>query len=135
MACCDYFAQQGAHVIITPKLHYKDPLYKLIYNSLDNTEFWGRCPDFSVNGVWYEHEGYNESKELESQKKKSDTFCNMLRRGVRQSDRIIVEDCGVGRFFAKRTIYNRIRFEHQNISEVYIRTSDSLELLYKKGEG
>jgi len=58
----------------------------------------------------------------------------MMKRGVKQSNRVIVEDCGVGRFYAKRTIYNRIHFEQQNIYEVYIRTTSGLELLYKKEE-
>ena len=58
-----------------------------------------------------------------------------MTRGVKQSDRIIVEDCFVSRFFAKRMIYNRIRFKNQNITEVYIKTADGFELLYKKGEG
>ena len=59
----------------------------------------------------------------------------MLNRGIKQSEKIIVEDCGVGRFYAKSSIYNRVHFEHQSISEVYIRTPAGLELLYKKGEG
>jgi hypothetical protein len=112
-----------------------NPLYEAIYSSLKGTHYWGRCPDFNVNGVWYEHEGYDINKDLTDRKKRADTFSEMMTRGVRQSDRIIVEDCGVGHYYAKRNIYNRIHFERQNISEVYIRTAESLELLYKKGAG
>jgi len=67
--------------------------------------------------------------------KEYETYCKMLTRGLKQSDKIIIEDCGVSRFYAKRRIYNRIHFVHQNISEVYIRTGETLELLYRKGEG
>ena len=59
----------------------------------------------------------------------------MMKRGIKQSERIVVEDCGVSRFFAKRTIYNRFHYEKLNISEVYIRTESGLEPLCKKGEG
>jgi len=43
--------------------------------------------------------------------------------------------CNVGRFYAKRHIYNRINVEKQNITEVFIRSENGLEVLYSKGEG
>ena len=133
-ACCDYFAQQGAHVIITPRFGETigNPDYQTIYASLKNTQYWGRCPDFSVNGVWYEHEGYDESKDLSNLKKKASTFSKMISRGLKQSNRIIVEDCGAGHSYASRNIYNRVQLERQNIEEIYLKTSDGLSLLYKK---
>ena len=79
--------------------------------------------------------GIRQEKRFNRQEKRANTFSKMMTRGIKQSDKIIVEECGVGRFYAKYSIYNRIHFEHQNISEVYIRTADGLELLYKKGEG
>ena len=114
-ACCEYFAQQGKYVLITPSFTgdtLKNPNYHKIYASLMGTPYWSKCPDFLVysaehkDGVWYEHEGYDTKKDLTDRQKRADTFCWMMKRGVKQSDRIIVEDCGVGRFFAKRTIYN-----------------------------
>ena len=78
---------------------------------------------------------FDETKDLTIPAKRADTFSLMMRRGVKQSERIVVEDCNVGRYYAKRNIYNRIHFEHQNISEVYIRTDKGLELLYQKREG
>ena len=136
-ACCDYFARQGAKTLITPRYNATtvNTEYEIVYASLKGTEYWGRCPDFCVNGVWYEHEGYDETKDLTNPNKRADTFSKMMNRGLKQSDRLIVEDCGVGRRWAKKTIYNRVTYENQNITEVYIRTSDSLELLYKKEAG
>jgi len=136
-ACCEYFAMQGKRVVITPRFTVTtvNEEYIAIYASLRGTPYWGKCPDFCVDGVWYEHEGYDKNKDLTDRQKKADSFCWMMKRGLKQSGRVIVEDCGVGRFFAKRTIYNRIHIERQNISEVYIRTDKGLELLYKKGEG
>ena len=133
-ACCEYFAQQGKHVIITPRFHATtvNAEYEAIYSSLKGTPYWGKCPDFCVDGVWYEHEGYEEEKDLTAPHKKASTFSNMLGRGVKQSERIIVEDCGVGHRYAIRNIFNRINKEHQKIEEVYIRTAEGLVLLYKK---
>ena len=136
MACCEFFAQQGAHVIIYPRFvdTIGNLMYEKIFASLKGTQYWGKCPDFTVNGVWYEHEGYEVKKDLTDRHKRANTFCKMMKRGVKQSDRIIVEDCGVGRFFAKHVIFSRIHFEKQNINEVYIRTDAGLELLHKKRE-
>jgi hypothetical protein len=136
-ACCDYFAKQGAKTLITPRFNATtvNTEYEVVYASLKGTHYWGRCPDFCVNGVWYEHEGYDENKDLSDSKKREATYCKMLTRGLKQSDKIIIEDCGVSRFYAKRRIYNRVHYVHQNISEVYIRTAEGLELLYKKEEG
>ena len=104
--------------------------YEMVYASLRGTPFWGRCPDFCVDGVWYEHEGYDVNKDLSNPQKRADTFSLMIKHGVKQADRLIVEDCGVGRSYAKRTIYNRVHFENQCITEVYIRTPFGLEHLY-----
>ena len=137
LACCDYFANQGKRTLIPP--HFVDTIgnnaYERIFHALKGTQYWGMCPDFSVDDFWYEHEGYDKTKDLTIPTKRADTFSLMMKRGVKQSDRIVVEDCNVGRYYAKRNIYNRIHFEHQNISEVYIRTDNGLELLYQKREG
>ena len=138
LACCIYFAQQGKRALITPGFVVDtigNPLYEQIYATLKGTPYWGKCPDFCVDGVWYEHEGYDVTKDLSDRTKRADTFSKMMTRGVKQSDRIIVEDCGVGRRWAKKTIYNRVHFEKQNISEIFIRTSAGLELLYQKEAG
>ena len=136
-ACCEYFAKQGNHAIIYPRFvdTIGNPLYEKIFASLQGTLYWGKCPDFTVNGVWYEHEGYDETKDLTDPHKRADTFSKMMTRGIKQSNRIILEDCQVGRRWARKVIYNRVHFEKQKIKEVYIRTSDGLELLYKKEAG
>jgi hypothetical protein len=133
LACCVFFAMQGAHTIIYPRFSETigNPDYHAIFQFLKDTQYWGKCPDFTVNGAWYEHEGYDTTKKLTGKKKLS-TYCNMLGRGVKQSDRIVVEDTGVWRQSAKRIIYNRIHREKQNITEVYIRTANGLETIYKK---
>ena len=136
-ACCEYFAVQGKRVVITPRFTVTtvNPEYRIIYASLRDTPYWGRCPDFRVDGVWYEHEGFDKKKDLNDPKKRVNTFGKMIKRGIKQSDRVIVEDCNIGRFYAKRNIFNRVHVEKQNITEVYIRTENGLELLYSKEEG
>jgi len=133
-ACCEFFAKQGAKTIITPRFDYiiGNPIYENIYASLKGTPYWGKCPDFKVDDIWYEHEGFDETKDLSNPKKRADTFSLMLKRGIKQSDRLVIEDSDFGRSYAKRTIFNRVHFEKQDIKEVYIRTSKGLELLYIK---
>ena len=137
LACCEYFAKQGAHAIIYPRFSETvgNPLYHEIFASLRGTQYWGKCPDFTINGLWYEHEGYDTTKDLSDHQKRADTFTKMMTRGVKQSDRIIIEDCKVGRRWAKKVVFNRVHFEKQNIKDVYIRTQDGLEHLYKKEAG
>ena len=123
---------QGKRAIITPRFSETigNPDYHAIYASLKGTPYWGKCPDFCVDGVWYEHEGYDETKDLTAPRKRANTFFKMITRGVKQSERIIIEDCKAGRRWAKKNIYNRVHIEKQNIKEVYIRTNVGLELLY-----
>ena len=117
LACCDYFAKQGANAIIYPRFvdTIGNPIYEAIFSSLKGTQYWGKCPDFTVNGIWYEHEGYDTNKDLSDPKKSRLTFSNMINRGIKQSERIIVEECYVTRRFARRIIYDRINIEHQKI--------------------
>ena len=133
-ACCDFFARKGAKTLITPRFSETvgNPDYAIIYASLRDTQYWGKCPDFCVDGVWYEHEGYDVTKNLSNLHKRADTFSKMMNRGLKQSDRIIIEDCGVTQNYIRRNLYNRIHYEKQNISAVYVRTPESLELIYKK---
>ena len=111
---CRLFAEMGNHAIITPQLDKTvgNPIYEEIYASLKNTRFWGKCPDFNVNGFWYEHEGFDCKKDLSDLHKRADTFTSMMKRGIKQADRIVLEDCGVTRRFARHNIYSRMQYCH-----------------------
>ena len=63
-ASCEYFAQQGKRTVITPRFSETigNPDYHTIYATLKGTPFWGKCTDFCVDGIWYEHEGYDKKK-------------------------------------------------------------------------
>lgn len=125
LCCAKHFAKQGKHVVMPPKLDvpYKNSAYDVIYGSLKGTAYYGMCPDLMVDNVWYEHEGYN------SENPKTN-FSNMCKRGLRQSDRIIVEDCGLTDGYLKRNILIR-QNEGQQIKELWVKKGNILRLIYK----
>ena len=124
-SCATFFASQGKKVIITPKLNApkKNHAYNLIYGNLRGTKFYGKCPDFSVDGFFYEHEGYVN-------KNPKTNLSNMLHRGLKQSNRVIIEDCSLTDGYIKRTILARIAAK-QDIKEVYVKSGENLRLLFK----
>ena len=125
LRCADFFARQGKRVVLPPKVDvpYKNPAYDRIYGSLRGTPYYGKCPDLCVDGVWYEHEGFVHDNPKSN-------FANMCKRGLRQSDRIIVEDCGLTDGYMKRNILVRIH-EGQCIMEFWVKDKTGLRLLYK----
>ena len=126
---CEFFAKQGANTRIYPKFDStkdNNDEYKVLFAKLKGPPYWGKCPDLMVNNIFYEHEGFttNDPK---------NAFKNMMRRGLAQSDRLILEDSGVTERYAKNNFRARIK-EGQSISEVWVRKGKNLELLYKKTE-
>ena len=123
--CAEFFARQGKMVVMTPKLDvpYKNPAYDMIYGSLKGTPYYGKCPDLLVNGVWYEHEGYSNVNPKTN-------FSNMMKRGLRQSNRVILEDCGLTDGYMKRNVLVRIS-ENQMITEVLVRKGDEIRVIFK----
>ena len=55
----------------------------------------------------------------------------MLSRGLKQSNKIIIKDCGVTRSFLERNIKNRVFIDKQDIQEVWLLDDKGkLELIY-----
>jgi hypothetical protein len=125
LRCAEFFARQGKTVVMTPKLDvpYKNPAYDMIYGSLRGTPYYGKCPDLLVDGVWYEHEGYSNVNPKTN-------FSNMMKRGLRQSNRVIMEDCGLTDGYMKRNVLVRIS-ENQRIREVLVRKGDEIRVIFK----
>ena len=117
-----YFAEKGNSVIITPKFDSPKncPAYDSIYGSLKDTEYYGKCPDFCVNGVWYEHEGFNST---------NNALRNMLSHGLVQSSRIIIEDPGYSSEAILRRIYGRINAGKQ-VDEVWVHLETGMKRIY-----
>ena len=129
LSAATFFAEQGKQVIITPKFDGSKycPDYNSIYGSLKDTKYFGKCPDFCVDGVWYEHEGFVTNKP-------KNAFNKMCNRGLKQSDRIVIEDCGLSKVYMQRVIEGRLK-DGQLISEIWLHSDGKLTLLYKKTDG
>ncbi len=123
------FAKRGEQVVITPKFDSPEncPDYDNIYGSLKGTKYYGKCPDFKVGNVWYEHEGFTG-------KNPKNSFRNMCNHGLKQSDRIIIEDCGLTDGYMLRSIAGQIK-SGTDISEIIIYSKKGNSILYKKTEG
>lgn len=118
-----YFAREGGKVEITPKIkHYQNPLYENIYGSLKGTPYERKCPDFRVNDLFYEVEGF---KGMPSKKKLS----AMLSRGLKQSSRIIINDPGVTDRYLQRVIRYR-KQQGQIVDEVWLKRGDDIRRVY-----
>ena len=123
------FARKGETVVITPKFDSPKncPDYDAIYGSLKGTDYYGKCPDLKIGEVWYEHEGFTGNKPKNS-------FRNMCNHGFKQSDKIIIENCGLTDGYMLRSIAGQIK-SGTIISEVIIHSKNGNRVLYKKTEG
>jgi len=114
-AFCEHFAKQGKKTVMTPKIHFKDPLYIEIYRELIGTKYERKCPDFMIGEIFYEHEGFDLNMNSDPKR----TFGNMISRGMKQSDRIVIDDCHIGKVWAKRNLYDRVN-NGDCIKEVWV---------------
>lgn len=125
-----FFAkEQGAEVILTPKMSRPPKFqYECVYSSLIGTKYEGKCPDLCVNGIWYEHEGFTSSKP-------KNAFRNMMRDGLIQCDRLIIDRPELTERFMLRSIIGRVK-RGEAIREVWLRNEDgTMKLLYKNTDG
>ncbi len=123
-ACCKHFASQGNVTEILPHLSvpFKDNNYKAIFKGLEGTPYFGKCPDFRVGNIFYEHEGFISGKR---------SLSNMFNRGLKQCNRLIIDDDGSSINHIKKIIRARIN-ENQIIDEVWVLKKDnSLEFVFK----
>ena len=123
--CAEFFAKQGKTVVMTPKQNvtYKNPAYDMIYGTLKGTPYYGKCPDLSVDGIWYEHEGFCGEKPKRS-------FRNMCNHGFKQSNRIIIEDCGLTDRQMRKSLAERIK-NGIFVQELWIHRDNSYHLFFK----
>lgn len=123
--CCDYFAEKGHTTSILPRFDapLKNEEYAVIFKELENTKYWGKCPDFKVDSSFYEHEGYTSNNGKKSLK-------NMFNRGLKQSNKIVIDDCGVTDAYLKRNIETRISVLNQDIKEVWVLKDGKLRQVY-----
>ena len=113
LACCMHFAESKSVTEVLPKLDatLKNSLYKKIYKDLENTSYWGKCPDFRVGSIFYEFEGFVGDGKNKASK--------MMTRGLKQASRIVIKHDGSTLNHYKKLINFRIK-EGQKIDEVWI---------------
>jgi len=123
-AAAIYFASLGKTVTITPKFDGGKfcPDYDSIYGSLKGTKYYGCCPDMLVDGVFFEHEGFTS-------RIAKNAFRNMCNHGLKQSDRIVVESCGLTDRYMLNSIHGQIR-SGIIITEVWIHEQNGYRRLY-----
>ena len=125
LSCAKHFAKQGKHVVMPPKLDvpYKNSAYDVIYGNLKGTAYYGKCPDLLVDGQGYEHEGYVTENNKHAIK-------NMLKHGLTQSDRIIMDKVDLTDNYIVARINGKVQ-EGKKVTEVWMRDGENLYLVYK----
>ena len=123
------FAKEGKQVKLTPSVHFKSEAYKQIYGSLENTPYYRKCPDLKVDDHFYEFESFVPPF-------KKGKISHMLKNGLKQSDRIIINNSkGSSDRFINRLIFERINRGINIIDEVWLYEKGKTRLLYKKTVG
>ena len=119
--CCDFFAQQGHETTILPRFDspLKNETYKQLYADLKDTPYWGKCPDFKVGDKFYEHEGFLGDVNTLSYKEAFKKSTNMISKGVKQSDKVVIDYTPCDYNSVIRTIKERIK-SGQMINEVWV---------------
>ena len=124
---CLEFARLGNDVKMTPRLHFMSEDYQRIYGSLKGTKYYKKCPDFSVNGVFYEYEGF-----LKPWSKKK--VGRMLSHGMVQSDHLILNNTnGCSDRFIRKQIVARQKTSPSGIKEVWVYEKGKIRPLLKDG--
>ena len=122
------FAKEGHKARITPRLHVKSEEYKTVYAPLIGTIYEGKCPDFEVDGVFYEYEGF--CKPWKKRKVK-----NMLTHGMKQSPNVIIDNTkGCSDRFIRSTIIKKLQAGNGVLNEVWIYEKGKVRLFFKKGK-
>jgi hypothetical protein len=121
-----YFAGKGDNVKITTDIHFKDEKYKEVFGKLNGTGYERKCPDFIINGRFYEYESFMQP----FRKRK---LANMISHGAKQSSRIIINNNkGCSDRYILANIHNRLRDKNfkNNIDEILVYEKGKVRLLY-----
>ncbi|MFJ1330248.1 phage minor head protein [Capnocytophaga canimorsus] len=129
--CCEFFAQQGKEATILPRFNspLKSDVYKELFAQLEGTPYWGKCPDFKVDNKFYEHEGFTGKSNDLTFKEAFKKATNMITKGIKQSDNIIIDYTPCDFNAVKRGVEKRLK-KGQNISEIWILKDTELERIY-----
>ena len=100
----------------------------MTYRSLLGTKYEGKCPDFSVDGVFYEYEGF-----VKPWKKKK--VGRMLSHGMEQSDHIVIKNTkGCSDRFLRKQIMARKNVTPNAIKDVWIYENGNIRAFLVNGK-
>lgn len=122
MTIAECLAKCGHEVKVLHAVHYKDPLYRVVYGDLIGTRYYRKCPDLLVDGEFFEYESYTTARS-------KNAFRNMLNGGLVQSDCLIIRECSL----TDNYMIQRIQGKIQNgvpITTVWIFNGKEIRLLY-----
>lgn len=123
LTCCKHFTSTTTDKIILLPAVKRADLYEQIYKDIKGTIYEGKCPDFKVGKHYYELEGYDTKDPVNALK-------NMLNRGLKQSNKVIITKCGATERQFNRSIRSRLK-AGQDISEVWELDGNKLTLRFK----
>lgn len=94
---------------------------------LKGTAYERKCPDLIINGIPYEYEGYSGAW---TKRKVS----NMLSHGLKQSDRVIIDNNkGCSDRYIRKAIMARLNI-NTPISEIWLYEKGNTILFFKDGK-
>jgi hypothetical protein len=124
MAVAKSFARQGRNVDLLAAVHYKDPLYQIVFGRLIGTRYYRKCPDLLIDGRYYEFESFIAPW---TKKKVS----HMLSSGMKQCSRLIIDNNkGASDRHIRKLIQARIHL-NAPLDEVWLYEKGEVRLFYK----
>lgn len=125
LAIANCLAECGHEVKVLHAVHYKDPLYRKVFGELIGTQYYRKCPDLLVDGVFVEYESFHSDQP-------KNAFRNMLHNGLTQSDSIILHHCNLTDGYMLQQIEGKLK-NGIIVSNVWIFDGLGVRLLYTEG--
>jgi hypothetical protein len=128
LVIANFFAEQGSIVQIPTEVHFKNEKYQQVFGKLMGTIYERKCPDFIIDGEFYEYESFVPPF-------KKEKIFHMISKGLKQSSRIVIKNNGEANdYFIEKCILNRINEKNVpcKIDEVWVFEENTVRLLYKQ---
>lgn len=121
-----FLARMGCFVKILSPVHYKDPIYKKAFGLLTGTPYYRKCPDLMIDGLFYEYESYVRPFKVSN-------ISHMIKHGLQQSDRIIIDkNKGASERYIVNMILRRLNDKsfQGRIEEVFVYEKGSVRRVF-----
>ena len=125
LAIAKCLAENGHDVKILHAVHYKDPLYQVVFGDLIGTRYYRKCPDLLVDDDLVEYESYTTDQPKRA-------FRNMIHNGLAQSDKVIIRHCNLTDGYMAQQIRGQIQNGAQ-VSYVWLFDGESIRVLFTEG--